>query len=181
MRVQGAKSQIETVKIGGDDFDEAIVKYLKDKHGLFVGLRTAENIKKTIGSAIMRDTDVTMSAKGRNVLSGLPKTVEITGNEICECFGEFLDQIMTVAKSMFERTSPQLVADISNSSVILTGGMSQLFGLDKLISQTLNLDVTIPVRANLCVSKGCELALKKMHILDGYGYSFKTKEEVRIR
>lgn len=59
--------------------------------------------------------------------------------------------------------------------------MSQLFGLDKLISQTLNLDVTIPVRANLCVSKGCELALKKMHILDGYGYSFKTKEEVRIR
>ena len=176
---QGAMSQNETVKIGGDDFDEAIVKYLKD--GLFVGLRTAENIKKTIGSAIMRDTDVTMSAKGRNVLSGLPKTVEITGNEICECFGELLDQIMTVAKSMFERTSPQLVADISNSSVILTGGMSQLFGLDKLISQTLNLDVTIPVRANLCVSKGCELALKKMHILDGYGYSFKTKEEVRIR
>ena len=167
--------------LGGDDFDEAIVKYLKDKHGLFVGLRTAENIKKTIGSAVMRDTDVTMSAKGRNVLSGLPKTVEITGNEICECFSELLDQIMTVAKSMFERTSPQLVADISNSSVILTGGMSQLFGLDKLISQTLNLDVTIPVRANLCVSKGCELALKKMHILDGYGYSFKTKEEVRIR
>ena len=178
---QGAMSQNETVKIGGDDFDEAIVKYLKDKHGLLVGLRTAENIKKTIGSAVMRDTDVTMSAKGRNVLSGLPKTVEITGNEICECFGELLDQIMTVAKSMFERTSPQLVADISNSSVILTGGMSQLFGLDKLISQTLNLDVTIPVRANLCVSKGCELALKKMHILDGYGYSFKTKEEVRIR
>ena len=178
---QGAMSQNETVKIVGDDFDEAIVKYLKDKHGLFVGLRTAENIKKTIGSAIMRDTDVTMSAKGRNVLSGLPKTVEITGNEICECFGELLDQIMTVAKSMFERTSPQLVADISNSSVILTGGMSQLFGLDKLISQTLNLDVTIPVRANLCVSKGCESALKKMHILDGYGYSFKTKEEVRIR
>ena len=161
---QGAMSQNETVKIGGDDFDEAIVKYLKEKHGLLVGLRTAEDIKKTIGSAVMRDTDVTMNAKGRNVLSGLPKVVEITGNE-----------------SMFERTSPQLVADITNSSVLLTGGMSQLFGLDKLISQTLNLDVTIPVRANLCVSKGCELALKKMHILDGYGYSFKTKEEVRIR
>ena len=178
---QGAMSQNETVKIGGDDFDEAIVKYLKEKHGLLVGLRTAEDIKKTIGSAVMRDTDVTMNAKGRNVLSGLPKVVEITGNEICACFGELLDEIMTVAKSMFERTSPQLVADITNSSVLLTGGMSQLFGLDKLISQTLNLDVTIPVRANLCVSKGCELALKKMHILDGYGYSFKTKEEVRIR
>ena len=161
--------------------EEAIVKYLKEKHGLLVGLRTAEDIKKTVGSAVMRDTDVTMNAKGRNVLSGLPKVVEITGNEICACFGELLDEIMTVAKSMFERTSPQLVADITNSSVLLTGGMSQLFGLDKLISQTLNLDVTIPVRANLCVSKGCELALKKMHILDGYGYSFKTKEEVRIR
>lgn len=124
----------------------------------------------------MRDTDVTMSAKGRNVLSGLPKTVEITGNEICECFSELLDQIMTVAKSMFERTSPQLVADISNSSVILTGGMSQLFGLDKLISQTLNLDVTIPVRANLCVSKGCELALKRCIFLTDTDIRLKLKK-----
>ena len=90
---QGAMSQNETVKIGGDDFDEAIVKYLKDKHGLLVGLRTAENIKKTIGSAVMRDTDVTMSAKGRNVLSGLPKTVEITGNEICECSVNYLTKL----------------------------------------------------------------------------------------
>lgn len=83
---------------------------------------------------------------------------------------------MTVAKSMFERTSPQLVADITNSSVLLTGGMSQLFGLDKLISQTLNLDVTIPVRANLCVSKGCELALKRCIFLTATAIRLKLRK-----
>ncbi|MCH5321805.1 MAG: rod shape-determining protein, partial [Eubacterium sp.] len=84
-------------------------------------------------------------------------------------------------KALFERTSPQLVADITNSGVLLTGGMAQLYGLDKLIGNALSLDVTVPVRPNLCVSKGCEIALKKMRILDQYGYSFKTKEDVRTR
>ena len=87
----------------------------------------------------------------------------------------------SAARAMFERTSPQLIADITNSSLLLTGGSARLYGLDTLISQTLSLDVTVPVRPNFCVSKGCEVALKKLHILDQYGYSFKTKEEVRIR
>lgn len=178
---QGAMSQNETVKVGGDDFDEAIAKYLKEKHGLLIGMRTAEDIKKTIGSATERENDVTMVAKGRNVLSGLPKSVEISSNEICLCLAEPLGKITDVAKAMFERTSPQLVADITNSSLLLTGGMSQLFGLDRLLSEALNLQVTVPVRPNLCVSKGCEIALKRLHVLDKYGYSFKTKEEVRIR
>lgn len=82
---------------------------------------------------------------------------------------------------MFERTSPQLVADITNSSLLLTGGAAELYGLDTLFSQTLGLDVTIPIRPNYCVAKGCEVALKKLHILDQYGYTFKTKEDVRIR
>lgn len=178
---QGAMSQNETLKIGGDDFDEAIVKYLKAKHGLLVGTRSAEDVKKTIGCAVKRENDVTMTVKGRNILSGLPKTIEITGNEIYECFADLLGEITATAKAMFERTSPQLVADITNSGLLLTGGMSQLFGLDELLKTSLGVDVTIPVRANLCVSKGCEIALKKMSILDRYGYSFKTKEEVRIR
>ncbi len=178
---QGSMSQCETVKTAGDDFDEAIVKYLRDKHGVHIGMRTAEEIKKNIGCAVKRENDVTMLAKGRNVLSGLPKVVEITGNEICDCLEPLLNKITVTAKAMFERTSPQLVADITNGSLLLTGGLAQLYGFGSLISQALDLEVTVPVRPNHCVSKGCEVALKKMHILDRNGYSFKTKEEVRIR
>lgn len=178
---QGSMSQIETIKIAGDSFDQTIVKYLRDTYGLLVGIRTAEDIKINAGCAVPRVTDITVQAKGRNAGTGLPMVVEITGNEICNCLQPQLEKITTAAKTLFERTSPQLVADITNSSILLTGGMSELYGLDVLIGKALSLDVTIPARSNLCVSKGCEIALKKMHILDQYGYSFKTKEEVRTR
>lgn len=178
---QGSMSQIETIKIAGDAFDEAIVKYLRDTYGLLVGVRTAEEIKISAGCAIPRVADVTVRAKGRNAATGLPMVVEVTGNEICNCLQPQLERITSAAKTLFERTSPQLVADITNSSVILTGGMAELYGLDTLIGKALSLEVRIPVKPNLCVSRGCEIALKKMHILDQYGYSFKTKEEVRTR
>lgn len=178
---QGSMSQIETIKVAGDSFDEAIVRYLRETYGILVGIRTAEDIKINIGCARPRDTDVTMTAKGRNGTTGLPMTVEVSGNEICACLKPQLERITAAAKALFERTSPQLVADITNSGIILTGGMSQLYGMDALISRELALDVIIPVNPNLCVSKGCELALKKMRILDQYGYSFKTREEVRTR
>ncbi len=178
---QGSMSQIETVKTAGDAFDEAIVKYMREKYSLLIGLRTAEEIKKSIGCAVPRENDISMEAKGRDAVTGLPKVIEIVGNEICECLqGEF-EKIIAAAKTMFERTSPQLIADITNTGLLLTGGSAGLYGLDKLIGGALSLDVTVPVRPNLCVSKGCEMALKKMHILDEYGYSFKTKEEVRTR
>ena len=82
---------------------------------------------------------------------------------------------------MFERTTPQLVADIKDSGVILTGGCSEIYGIDKLFSQALDLDVSIAPRAELCVSKGTMIALNNMHILDQYGYRFQTKQDVRIR
>lgn len=178
---QGSMSQIETIRIAGDSFDEAIVKYLRDTYGLLVGIRTAEDIKINIGCAVRRENDVVTQAKGRSAATGLPMTVEITGNEIFKCLYPQLEKITFAARALFERTSPQLVADITNGSVLLTGGTAQLYGLDRLIGDALSLDVTVPVRPKLCVSKGCEIALKKMHILDRYGYSFKTKEDVRTR
>lgn len=178
---QGSLSQIETIKIAGDSFDYAIVRYLRDKYGVLIGLRSAEEIKKNVGCAIHRDTDVTILAKGRDVNSGLPKTVEISGNEVCDCLKPLLDKIVATAKALFERTSPQLVSDITNGNLLLTGGCAEMYGLDKLISSALMVDVTVPPHPNLSVSKGCEVALKKMHILDQYGYTFKTKEEVKTR
>lgn len=178
---QGSISQSETIKTAGDSFDEAIIKYFRDKYSLLIGLRTAESIKKSIACAIHRENDVTTVAKGRNVETGLPMSVEISGNEICDCLKPQLDRITATAVSLFERTSPQLVADITSDTVLLTGGMAQLYGLDKLIGDALSLQVTVPVNPGLSAAKGCEVALKKMKVLDLYGYSFKTKEEVRTR
>lgn len=178
---QGSMSQTETVKIAGNDFDNEIVKFLKEKYDVLIGIRTAEEIKKQIGCAIQRDEEITMSAKGRDSVSGMPKVVEITSNDICHCLKPLLGEITAAAQVMFERTSPQLVADITSGEVLLTGGSAELYGLDKLFSQALELDVRVVDQPNLSVAKGAAVALSKMHILDNYGYQFKTKEDVRIR
>lgn len=178
---QGSMSQTETLKIAGNTFDEEIVKYMKNKHEILIGVRTAEEIKKAIGCAIPREEDITMAAKGRSTTDNMPKTVEVSSNEICACLKPLFDEIIAAATIMLERTSPQLIADITNSGVYLTGGSAELFGLDELFKQALDLDVNIMPQPNLCVAKGATVALNKMGILDNYGYRFRTKEDVRIR
>ncbi len=178
---QGSMSQIETLRIAGDRFDDEIMKYLREKYGLLIGRRTAEDIKKSIGTASLRKEDVAMQAKGRNAVTGLPDSAEITGNEIYSCLKPLLDELANAAAALFERTTPQLVADITSGAVILTGGCSAIYGMDKMFSEALGLDVTIAPRAELCVSRGTMIALNKMHILDQYGYRFRTKQDVRIR
>jgi rod shape-determining protein MreB len=178
---QGSMSQTETVKLAGNDFDEAIAKFIKEKYDVLIGLRTAEEIKKTIGSAVARTEEITMSAKGRSSLNGMPKVVEVTSNEICHCLQPMLSEITAAAQIMFERTSPQLVADITTSNVLLTGGSAELYGMDELFKKALDLDVEVVPHPALCVAKGAVTALNKMRILDNYGYRFKTKEDVRIR
>lgn len=178
---QGSMSQTETVKIAGNDFDNEIVKFLKEKYDVLIGIRTAEEIKRQIGCAVPRDEEITMSAKGRDSVTGMPKVVEITSNDICHCLKPLLTEITAAAQVMFERTSPQLVADITSGEVLLTGGSAELYGLDKLFADALELDVRAVEQPNLSVAKGAAVALSKMHILDNYGYQFKTKEDVRIR
>jgi len=178
---QGSMSQMETLNIAGNRFDEEIMKYMREKYGILIGKRTAEEIKKNIGCAVEREEDIIMNAKGRNMLSGMPGGAEITGNEIYACLKPLFDELANAAIVLFERTTPQLVADITAGAVIITGGCSYIYGIDKMFSKALGLDVTIAPRAELCVSKGTMIALNKMHILDQYGYRFKTKQDVRIR
>ena len=178
---QGSMNQTETVKIAGNRFDEEIVKYLKEKYDILIGVRTAEEIKKAIGCVVSRDEEITMTARGRNAENGMPKTVEISSNDICHCLRPLVDEIIDSAKAMFERSSPQLVADIVAGELLLTGGSAELYGLDKLFSEALELEVRVVPQGALCVAKGAQVALSKMHILDNYGYQFKTKEDVRIK
>lgn len=178
---QGALSQCETVNIAGNTFDEEIMKYVKEKYEVQIGVRSAEDIKKQIGCAVQRNEEIVMVAKGRSAKDGMPKTIEITSNEIYHCLKPLLSEIVAAAEVMFARTSPQLVADIVNSGIILTGGSAELYGMDELFKNEMELDVTIAPQPNLCVAKGASVALDKMRILDSYGYRFQTKEEVRIR
>lgn len=178
---QGAMSQTETVKAAGNALDEAILKYMKNRYQVLIGLRTAEDIKKAIGCAVPRAETVTMTAKGRSLETGLPTVLEVSSNEICDCMQGVLGEITAAAKMLFERTSPQLVADITSGEVLLTGGSASLVGMDTLLARELGLDVRTVEEPQLCVAKGACVALNKMHVLDQYGYQFQTKEDVRIR
>lgn len=178
---QGSMSQTETVKIAGNTFDEEIAKYIKEKYGVLIGLRTAEELKCSIGCAVPRDDVITMTAKGRSVSDGMPMNIEISSNEICECITPLLEEITNAAKVIFERTSPQLVADITTSGIMLCGGSAEMHGMDKLFSNALGVNAFVVPQPSLCVGKGATVALNKMHILDNYGYRFKTREDVRAR
>lgn len=178
---QGSMSQIDTLNIAGSRFDDEIAKYMREKYGVLIGKRTAEEIKNRISCAVLREEDISMQAKGRDMLSGMPACVEITGNEIYYCLKPLFDELTAAARVLFERTTPQLVADITSSGVIITGGCSEIYGIDKLFSEALGIEASIAPRAELCVSKGTMIALNKMHILDKFGYRFQTKQDVRIR
>ncbi len=175
----GSLNQIETSKIAGNRFDEEITKYLASEYGLLVGKRTAEDVKQSIGSAVERENDVVMNVRGRDRVTALPKTVEVSANELWKASKELYNELAALAVTLFERTTAQLVTDISSGEVILTGGCANIYGMDKLFANALNLDVTTTPHSELCVARGTMAALNKMHVLDEQGYRFLTKEDVR--
>ena len=124
-----------SIKIAGDDFDEAIVRYMRKKHNLLIGERTAEDIKIKIGSAFPRAEVVSMDIRGRNLVTGLPKTVTVTSAETEEALKEATSQIVEAIHSVLEKTPPELAADIADRGMVLTGGGSLLQGLEELIEE----------------------------------------------
>jgi len=124
-----------SVKIAGDDFDDAIVRYMRKKHNLLIGERTAEEIKIKIGSAYRRPEPVSMEVRGRNLVTGLPKTITVTSEETEEALREPTSQIVEAVHSVLERTPPELAADIADRGIVLTGGGCLLYGLEELIEE----------------------------------------------
>lgn len=122
-----------SIKIAGDDFDEAIVRYMRKKHNLLIGERTAEDIKIKIGSAFPRPEVVSMDVRGRNLVTGLPKTITVTSEETEEALKETTAQIVEAVHSVLEKTPPELAADIADRGIVLTGGGCLLYGLEQLI------------------------------------------------
>lgn len=124
-----------SIKIAGDDFDEAIVRYMRKKHNLLIGERTAEDIKIKIGSAYKRPEVATLDVRGRNLVTGLPKTITVTSDETEEALKETTSQIVEAVHSVLEKTPPELAADIADRGIVLTGGGCLLYGLEQLIEE----------------------------------------------
>ena len=121
-----------SIKIAGDDFDDAIVRYMRKKHNLLIGERTAEDIKIRIGSAYPRPESVTVDVRGRNLVTGLPKTITVTSEETEEALKDTTSQIVEAVHSVLEKTPPELAADIADRGIVLTGGGSLLYGLGRI-------------------------------------------------
>jgi len=134
----------DSIRVAGDKMDEAIIQYVKRRYNLFIGERTAEQVKVTLGNAFPSEEDAdTMEVKGRDVVSGIPKVLELTSAEVKEAMTEPLNSILDVVRTTLERTPPELASDIVDKGVVLTGGGALLKNIDVLLRNAVNLPITI--------------------------------------
>lgn len=165
----------KSIRIGGDEMNEAIIEYLKKTYNLMVGERTSEDIKIKIGSAYPLEEEMSIEVKGRDLVAGLPKTVTITSEEIRESLQEPLRAILEVTKMSLERTPPELAADLIDHGIVMAGGGSLLRGLDKLISEETGLPVHISEDPITAVANGTGRVLSEIQYLKKVTVSVKTE------
>lgn len=143
-----------SLKVAGDNFDEAIIRYLRKRHNVLIGERTAEDLKINIGTAYPRSVSATMDVRGRNLVTGLPKTLTVTSEDMLEALAEPISNIIEAVHNILELTPPELVSDISDRGIVMTGGSSLLYGLDTLISEKMGINAVIAEEAISCVAIG---------------------------
>ncbi|MBU0520589.1 rod shape-determining protein [bacterium] len=143
-----------SIRIGGDEMDEAIIQFMRRNYNLLIGDRTAENIKCTIGSAMPLDEEITMIAKGRDLIAGVPKAIEINSEEIRDALAEPVSAVVDALKTSLEKTPPELAADIRDRGIIMTGGGALLKGLDRRLREETNLPINIADDPLTCVVRG---------------------------
>lgn len=159
----------ESIKMGGDKFDEYIVTYMRKHYNLLIGDRTAEQIKIKIGTAYPREEDVSMDVKGRNLVTGLPQKITINSSEMLDALKEGVNQIVCAVHAVLEKTPPELAADISETGIIMTGGGALLYGLDKKIEERTGIKVRIADDPLSCVAKGTGESLSALSVLETGG------------
>ncbi|MCI1931856.1 MAG: rod shape-determining protein MreB [Clostridia bacterium] len=167
-----------SIKVAGDNFDDAIVKYMRRKHNLLVGERSAEKLKINIGTAYERTMPVSMDIRGRNLITGLPKNITVTSDEMLEALSEPVSQIVDAVHNILEKTPPELAADISDRGIVMTGGGSLLYGLDKLIAEKTKINTMIADDAVSCVAIGTG---KFIDYIEGGGSERKRKKKPKKR
>ena len=149
-----------SIKVAGDKFDESIVKYIRKKHNVLIGDRTAEELKQNIGCVYPREEEMTMEVKGRCLMTGLPRVFTVSSNDMIEALEEPCSRILEAIHAVLERTPPELVADISTNGIIMTGGGSMIFGFDKLIQSHTGIETRVADDAISCVAYGTGKSLQ---------------------
>ncbi|RXT14720.1 rod shape-determining protein [Ammoniphilus sp. CFH 90114] len=163
-----------SIRVAGDEMDEAIIQYIKKKYNLMIGERTSETLKMEIGSAIPSDANEKMDIRGRDLITGLPKTIEVSSHEITDALQETVTSIIEAVKVTLEKSPPELAADIMDRGIVLTGGGALLRNLDKLLSDETGMPVLVAENALDCVAIGTGRALENLHL-------FKSKSGITAR
>ena len=156
----------ESLRIGGDRFDESLVSFVKKEYKIMIGERTAEEMKVQIGTAFPNSRNETMEVRGRDLLSGLPKTVRITSEETREALAEPVALIVQCVKSVLENTPPELASDIMDRGIVMTGGGSLLHGLDRLIQEETGIPTYLAEDPLSCVALGTGKSLESLENLE---------------
>ncbi len=150
----------ESIKSAGDEFDEAVIKYIRKKHNLLIGKTTAEELKKSIGCVFPKNEDMVVEVKGRCLMTGLPRMVSISSTEMIEAFDDVSQKIIEAIHRVLEETPPELVADIAENGIVLTGGGALLWGFDRLIESSTSIKTRIADDPEMCVAYGINKSLE---------------------
>lgn len=167
----------ETARIGGNDLSNAISDYILHEHSISIGRSTAEQIKKTVGTAVYRNEEVAMIAAGKHRDTSFPVFFEISSTEIYWVLKSYMDEILQCVKSVLEKTPPELVADISVEGLVICGGTSALYGIDRYLEWNLGIATSIAENAPHCAAQGLGRLLKNLKELENNGLIFATAED----
>lgn len=155
----------QSVRVAGDKLDDTIAAYIRRRHNLTIGERMAEEVKKEVGSALPLDTELTCEARGRDQVTGLPRTITVTSTEITQAISDPVGQIIATVKSVLERTPPELASDIIDQGIVLVGGGSLLRRLDELIAQETGVPCYLAPDPMRCVAIGAGIALEHLDLI----------------
>ena len=164
---------VNSVRVAGDKIDLAISNFIKEKHNLAIGEQTAEELKIKIGTTIPERSERSLDIRGRDLISGLPRTVKITSNEICQAIAEPLQEIIYAIKQVLRNTPPELAADIMDKGMVVSGGGALLKNIDKLIAKSTGVPCYIAEEPLFCVAKGTGVVLEN---LDTYKRSIMSRK-----
>ena len=175
----GGVVECESIKVAGSSFDEAIVRYVRRKHNMLIGLGAAEEVKRSIGCVIQRPDIGVEEVKGRSLTNGLPKTVTVDSTDMIEAFVEPMNQILEAIHGVLERTLPQLVGDLDTNGIIMSGGGSLIYGIDRLIERSTGIRTIVVDDPVSCAAYGAGKMLKRLDAMQDGMMNFARKRQMK--